>query len=285
MKRIGLCFVPLGLAGCRTTESYRAGCPDKAWPAHSFIADRAAVQNPIREQAANGASLYATIFNYYYEVETSEHILDKDGVWTGRDRPLAQPKPTARLSPWGKELLNRLARQSDGQQLCVSIQTGMDIASVTRAPGAAAKARAELDAMRVQAVQVYLAELRPDLLASVDVTDPNPVGMSGKESRVGFDKMLTAPTGNLSQSAILGTDIGTGGSPLQGGSTTGPGPGQTAAPSPQEPPPPPSAPAGGLAPGPAPSPAAAPSPQELPPPDAPGVGLAPGPAAPRQASQ
>ncbi len=226
-RKFGFLLGPLGLAGCdKTTESYRAGFPDKVWPDHSFLVDRSAVLTPLRQQATNGAVAGATLYNYYFELDTPEPVVDRDGLPTGKFRP-ATPRL---LSPWGKSLLDRLARHANGQTLCVYVQTAVDTENMPGDAAVVARARAELDAKRVKEVHDFMAARHPDLAVAVAVIDPDPVGMSGPESRNGYNKMVSAPTGFLPADAILGASIGfsttlggQGGGGGSGGFGTGPG--------------------------------------------------------------
>jgi hypothetical protein len=234
-RKFGFLLGPVGLGGCdKTTESYRAGCPDKVWPDHSFLADRSAVLTPLRQQAANGAVGGATLYNYYFESVTIELVEDNEDSVIPRFKQTAFPRPTARLSPWGKALLNRLARHANGQTLCVYVQTAVDLESKPSDVSGGATTPKNLNEQRVKEVQNFMAKLRPDLEVTVALIDPDPVGMTGPEARNGYSKMVTAPTGFLGTDAVLGASIGfgaklgdQGGS---GGGGVGGNPGQTGPP-------------------------------------------------------
>ena len=63
------------LVGCHatTTDAHYAGLRDGAWPYSSYLLSRDAVLDPFRQQAANGAVLNATLFNYHFRPETLRH--------------------------------------------------------------------------------------------------------------------------------------------------------------------------------------------------------------------
>jgi hypothetical protein len=239
-RKLGLLLSPLGLAGCgKTTESYVAGFPDKEWPAHSFLADRAAVKDPLGRQAANGAVAGATLFNYHFRPNQ-----------TFKEGGQIADVPGERLSPWGADLLARLSRHPTGGHVCVYVQTAWDEAAATAGgPAVQTKARLKLDQERLTTVREFLAVVRPDLAATVELIGLDPVGMAGPEARNGLGKLYTAPRGFLERDAILGAEIGAGQSTIQGGSSPGPAPGQVAPPQTPDAPPQPGSAPGGLAPG------------------------------------
>lgn len=234
-RKIGLILSPFGLAGCgKTTESYTAGCPDKEWPAHSFLADRGAVKDPLARQAANGAVAGATLFNYHFK--------------PNRDLTSLAEVPGEQLSPWGADLLARMARHPTGGQVCVYVQTAWDEAAATPGtPAEQTKARRTLDEERLATVREFFASVRPDVAATVELIDHDPVGMAGTEARNGLGKLYTAPRGFLERDAILGAEIGAGQTTLQGGSFTGPAQGQVPPPQTPDTPPQPGSAPGGLA--------------------------------------
>lgn len=199
-RRAGLLLAPLGLLGCgRTTESYTGGVADRCWPQQSFLADREAVRQPLRRQAQNGQVVASTLWPYHFVAETE--TLSKTGEVTYH-RP---PRPTAVLTPWGKEELRRIVRDAGEREARVYVQVASD--AVPSGPKETeAAAVAGLTTKRVAAVERYLAELHPG--TSVAVVDLNPVGLSGREATKSFQELLTAPKGYLSEQAITGTSFG-----------------------------------------------------------------------------
>jgi hypothetical protein len=204
----GLVCGPLAIAGCgKTTSCCHDGCgTDRAWPPGVFAGDRLAVKSPLDQQAANGAVVYATLFNYHFVADYKPRV---DGKIVFNPTPT----PTPLLTPWGKEVLNRLARQSNGSQVEVYVQVASDVALLDAVTDQSGKkttlheARSNMTRERVQAVRDYLKEVRPDLTVVIGVSDPDPVGMGGREARTGYNMMLRGQPGVLSRSSILGAGI------------------------------------------------------------------------------
>jgi hypothetical protein len=199
-RRARLLLAPLGMLGCGcTTESHTGGVANRCWPQQSFLADRQAVREPLRRQAQNGQVQASTLWPYHFIAETE--TLSATGKLTYH-RP---PRPTAVLTPWGKEELRRIVRDASGREARVYVQVASD--AVPSGPKETeAAAIAGLTAKRVAAVERYLAEMNPG--TAVAVVDLNPVGMSGREATKGFSELLTAPRGSLDRDAISGTSIG-----------------------------------------------------------------------------
>jgi hypothetical protein len=199
----GLVVGPLTIAGCGKTAGWcRDGCTtDRAWPAGVFAGDRLAVKGPLDQQVANGAVVNATLFNYHFVASPSERT--KDGGF--RFNPT--PPPSAVLTPWGKEILNRLARHADGSVVEVYVQTASDVAIQSEGTAKLFTARKSMTEERKQAVRDYLKQVRPDLTVVVGESDPDPVGMTGREARTGYNMMLRGQPGILSRNAILGAGI------------------------------------------------------------------------------
>ena len=186
----GSCSAALGCTGAGPVH------PEKtfaAWPAELPLMDRNLVACPLTQQARNGAIIEATVFNFHFQAIT-ETIDDDTGITT-RVRP---PEPTADLLPASTNLIQRLARRYEcGNELWLFVQTAKDVPKKTETWAAWAKKRDQLNRERIQAVAEYVAAIRPDLVARVNLIDLDEVGMPGTEAAKGQLGMIDNTHGVL----------------------------------------------------------------------------------------
>jgi hypothetical protein len=129
---------------------------DPCWPwRYAYLAHQE-VNDAFAPQVNNGHVLDQTIWNYYFEPGTD------------------------RLTPGGMYKLAILGRRRPHPDCRIYLQTAQDIQYNSSAPDAFVKARADLDARRVQAVLRYLQAQTAARPVPWDVTihDPGEVGLS-----------------------------------------------------------------------------------------------------------
>jgi len=138
-----------GTGGPGAGERYK-NWVDTCWPERYGKAARDMTLAPFESQAANGAILDATVWNYHFE--------------PGSDK----------LVPAGMEKLDYLVRRRPAAPGLVYLQTARDIGYDAATPEKYADTRRDLDVRRAESVQKYLAAqtaARPTSF-EVQVLDP-----------------------------------------------------------------------------------------------------------------
>lgn len=153
-------------------------------PRYSALA-RQHVVEPFTQQAGNGLALEQTVWNSHFRPGSDE------------------------LTPAGRAHLNRLARRQPEPVPYVFVQTAQDLPLERGKEQAWAQQRQELDAKRVQAVQLYLKTVRPEATFQVAVHDPPEVSNHGQEAQQAVRSMHRSAIGQATFSAFTSSGAGT----------------------------------------------------------------------------
>jgi hypothetical protein len=210
---LGPALVAAGLAGCHTCDSGGCGgcnggdsgnkcCADlydHCWPQRYFYQAEVSVINALAPQVQNGHVLDQTVWNHHFE--------------TGTDK----------LTPGGQAHLSYLGRRRPCPDTTVYIQTATDLAYDPACPENLAGARQELDKLRVQAVQKYLAAVTAGRQADFQVLvhDPSDPSTSAIPPANAIQQMYLRTRGGL---ATGGGGGGGGAATVSGGGGVSSGP-------------------------------------------------------------
>ncbi len=128
---------------------------------------RELVSRPFADQAANGAVVDQTVWNYHFESDVS-----------------------ARMHTNAYFLLDRLARrQVNAGGGCLRLHVQRAQTHPGEVPLAElAQRRLELDNRRLDAITVYMQQAWPGMAFTVQLYDPSPVGMSAVEATMAANK-------------------------------------------------------------------------------------------------
>lgn len=169
---VGLGALMLALVGCHKGNFHCDNLVDPCYPERYNAMARKEVREPFQAQATNGHILDQTVWNWHFERDFETD--PKTGAPT--------PRPTARLSPAGRDYLTHIVRRRPCPDPKVFLQTAQDLAYDPARPDDMLKKRTDLDAKRQEAVQSFLgiqaAGRRLPYEFQVAVHDPHEVGFS-----------------------------------------------------------------------------------------------------------